>query len=59
MFEAFLNHLGECLFSAESAGLEAGKLNLFAVRAMAEIGDDISQNPTKSAFDFLKQGKQI
>jgi len=59
MAEAFLNRLGEGLFVAESAGLEAGKLNPFAVQAMAEVGYDLSQNATKSAFDFLKQGKQF
>lgn len=58
MAEAFMNRLGEGLFVAESAGLEAGKLNPLAVQAMAEVGYDIASNPTKSAFDFLKQGKQ-
>jgi arsenate reductase len=44
-------------FEAESAGLEPGKLNPFAVAAMAEEGIDISGSPTKSVFDLYKSGK--
>jgi arsenate reductase len=58
MAEAFLNRLGKGKFVAESAGLEAGKLNPIAVKAMAELGYDISKNPTKSVFDFFQQGKR-
>ncbi len=54
MAEKFLNELGKDKFIAESAGLEPGVLNPFAVKAMAEIGYDISQNKTKSVFDFYK-----
>jgi len=57
MAEKFLNELGKDKFIAESAGLEPGVLNPFAVKAMAEIGYDISQNKTKSVFDFYKIGK--
>ena len=57
MAEAFLKKYGEGRFEAESAGLEPGKLNPYVVRAMAEVGLDISRNPTKSVFDFLKAGK--
>jgi arsenate reductase len=56
--EKFLNELGKGLFVAESAGLEAGKLNPIAVNAMKEIGYDISQHHTKSVFDFFQQGKR-
>jgi arsenate reductase len=58
MAETFLNDLGKGQFVAESAGLEAGKLNQIAVKAMSELGYDISQNPTKSVFDYFQQGKR-
>lgn len=54
MAEAFLKKLGRGRFEAESAGLEPGDLNPYAVRAMAEVGIDISGNATKSAFDLFK-----
>jgi arsenate reductase (thioredoxin) len=58
MAEAFLKkYCGDC-FEVESAGLEPGKLNPIVVDAMREAGLDISQNKTKSVFDFYKQGKQ-
>lgn len=57
MAEAFLNQLGGGNFNAESAGLEPGNLNPVVVEAMKEMGIDISQNKTKSVFDFFKQGK--
>ena len=57
MAEAFLNeHCGD-EFEAESAGLEPGKLNPFAVQAMAEAGIDISGRPTRSVFDVFRSGK--
>ena len=58
MAEAFLKKYGGDKFEVESAGLEPGKLNLVVVEAMREVGIDISQNKTKSVFDFYKQGKQ-
>lgn len=57
MAEAFLNKLGYGQFTSESAGIEAGVLNPLVVEVMAEIGYDLSQNQTKSVFDFHKQGK--
>jgi arsenate reductase len=57
MAEAFLNQLGGERFAAESAGLEPGVLNPLAVRAMAEVGIDISGRPTRSASELLRQGK--
>jgi len=57
MAEAFLKKYGEETFEVESAGIEPGKLNPIVIDAMKEIGIDISKNQTKSAFDFLKQGK--
>ncbi len=57
MAEAFMNQLGGDRFSAESAGLEPGKLNPFVVEVMQEVGIDISGNRTKSVFNFFKQGR--
>ena len=57
MAEAFLKKHGGGRFVAESAGLEPGALNPFVVRAMAEVGVDISGNPTKSVFDLFDQGR--
>lgn len=57
MAEAFLKKLGGDRFEVESAGLEPGKLNPFVVRAMAEVGLDISGNPTKSVWDLFKAGR--
>jgi len=55
MAEAFLKKYGAGRFETESAGLEAGKLNPYVIRAMAEKGIDISRNPTKSVFDLFEQ----
>lgn len=57
MAEALLKKLGGDKFEVESAGLEPGRLNPLAVEVMGEIGIDISQNQTKSAYDLFKQGK--
>jgi len=57
MAEAWLNKLAGGRFTAESAGLEPGVLNLFAVEAMRLAGIDISSNMTKSVFDKLKEEK--
>ena len=57
MAEAFMNHLCGDRFIAESAGLEPGVLNPLVVEAMKETGIDISNNKTKSVFDFYTQGK--
>ncbi len=57
MAEKFLNESGCGKFEAESAGIEPGNLNPFAVKAMNEIGLDISGNKTKSVFDIYNAGK--
>lgn len=59
MAEAFLNRICPEQFEAESAGLEAGKLNPVVVEAMREIGVDISANRSKSVADMLQSGKQF
>lgn len=53
MAETFLNDLGKGKFFAESAGIEKGMLNPYAVQAMADIGYDISNNSVDSVFDFF------
>ncbi len=59
MAEAYLKQFGGDTFEAESAGLEPGTLNPFAVEVMREDGIDISNNPTNDVFDFFKQGKRF
>lgn len=57
MAEAFLKEQCGEEFEVQSAGLEPGKLNPVVVEAMQEIGIDISGNPTKAVWDFIKAGK--
>ena len=57
MAEAFLNKLFPDIFEAYSAGTEPSKINPYVVKAMAELGFDLSKNQTKHANEFL--GKQI
>lgn len=57
MAEAFLNHLGQGAFQAESAGLEKGTLNPLVVKAMEEIGYDLSGKETSLVFDYYKEGR--
>jgi arsenate reductase (thioredoxin) len=59
MAEAFLNQLCGHEFEAYSAGLESGRLNPVVVRAMGEVGIDISGNRTKTVDDILKSGKRF
>ena len=54
--EAYLNAMAGDKFEAQSAGLEPGVLNPYAVRVMGEVGLDISHNETKDVFDFVKKG---
>lgn len=57
MAEAWLNHLCGEFFTAESAGLEPGKLNPLVVEAMQEVGIDISGKETQAVFDVFEEGK--
>lgn len=58
MAEAFLKKYGGEEFEAYSAGIEPGKLNPYVVKVLQEDeGIDISNNPTKSAIEFVRQGK--
>jgi arsenate reductase (thioredoxin) len=59
MGAAYLKAVAGDRFEVESAGLEPGKLNPYAVRAMAEDGIDISGNATKSAFDLYKASRRF
>ncbi len=57
MAAALLNQKCGEFFSAESAGLEAGKLNPLAVDVLQEIGIDISRNKTRAVFDVFVSGE--
>ena len=57
MAEAWLNHICGDFFAAESAGLEPGTLNPLVVKAMQEVGIDISKKETRAVFDVFKTGK--
>ncbi len=56
MAEAFLNKYGDGKYKAESAGLEPGTLNPNVVKAMQEIGIDLSKKGTQSVFDLFRKG---
>ncbi len=53
MAEAYLKHFASDRFNVWSAGLEPGKLNPVAVKAMAQDGIDISKNTTNSVDEFI------
>lgn len=57
MAEAFFNQICGDSFISESAGLEPGELNPLVIKTMQEKGLDISNNQTKTVFDFVKSGK--
>lgn len=59
MAEAFVNNLAGDKFTAESAGIEPGKLNPYVVKVMSEIGIDISTNRTKDVFEFVRIGRHF
>ncbi len=57
MAEAFLNQLCPEDFVAESAGIEAGELNPLVVRALAEVGIDLSHKTTRRVFEVFQTGR--
>ncbi|MFH0789136.1 MAG: arsenate reductase ArsC [Pseudomonadota bacterium] len=57
MAEAWLNHLHGDQFEARSAGLEPGPLNPLAVKAMEEVGIDISGKASKRVFALVTDGE--
>lgn len=56
MAEGLLRHLGGGRFEAASAGTRPAGLNPLAVRAMSEIGIDISHHRSKSVEEFAGHG---
>jgi arsenate reductase len=56
--EAWLKKLGGPDFEVESAGLEPGALNPFVVRALLEVGIDISGKETQGVFELYKAGRR-
>ena len=59
MAEAFVNYFGKGKITAESAGLEKGKLNPFVVEVMHDINIDISKNKTNTVEEFISAGKEF
>jgi arsenate reductase len=55
MAEAFLNKLCGDKYKAESAGVTPTEINPYVVKAMAEVGVDLSTHRSKSIMEF--QGK--
>ena len=55
MAEGMLRKLGGDQFEAASAGAQASRVNPDAVRAMKEIGIDISTHRSKDASEFRGQ----
>ncbi|MEC7599173.1 MAG: arsenate reductase ArsC, partial [Planctomycetota bacterium] len=58
MAEAFINTYHAQHLVAESAGLEARKLNPVVVEAMAELEIDISNNEAKTVDEILARGTE-
>lgn len=59
MAENLMNVMMGDLYEAYSAGIEPGKINPYVVRALAEIGIDISANQPKSVDAFAGQAFDI
>ena len=59
MAEAFVNHFGAGKITAESAGLEKGKLNPFVVEVMHDINIDISNHDTNTVEEFISEEKKF
>jgi arsenate reductase (thioredoxin) len=57
MAEEYLRKLGGDRFQVESAGLEPGTLNPYAVEVLKEDGIDIEGKVTRDVFDLFKSGK--
>src|SRR5437660_8631936 len=55
MAEGLLRHLGGDRFAAFSAGTEATHVRPLAIRAMAELGIDISDHESKTLERYLDQ----
>jgi arsenate reductase len=59
MSEAWLNYTCGEFFEAQSAGLEPGTINPLVVRAMKEVGIDLSNKSTRRVFDVWKSGQMF
>jgi arsenate reductase len=57
MAEAFANHYGNGELTAESAGIDSGKINPLVVRSMQEIGIDMSAHYAKTVASVQEAGK--
>ncbi len=55
MAEGLLRHIGAGCFDVSSAGTEATEVRPLAIRAMSEIGIDISGARSKTLDDYLGQ----
>ena len=55
MAEGFLRHMANDRFEIFSAGIKPSQVNSLAIKAMAEIGIDISSHRSKSVLEFLDQ----
>ena len=55
MAEALINSLRGDKYEAASAGVSPTKVNPYVVKAMAEVGTDISKNRSKSIEEFRGQ----
>jgi len=53
MAEGWLRHLAGDMFDVYSAGVEPGTLNPFAVKAMDEVGIDISSHKAEGIKKYL------
>jgi arsenate reductase len=59
MAEAWLRHLAPERFDVVSAGLEPGRLNPFAIRAMQECNIDMSLHYPKSVDELAASGRSF
>lgn len=57
MAEELLRKLAGDRFAPESAGIEPGKLNPFAVEVLKEEGIEISGKKTRSVSELIQQGR--
>jgi arsenate reductase (thioredoxin) len=57
MAEAFLNTLAGDRFQAESAGFDPTRINPLVIKAMHEVGMDLSKNQARSVFKLYQEGK--
>ncbi len=56
MAQAWLEYLSKGEIEVMSAGFKPSSLNPLVVKAMAEVGIDISSNSVNSVFEYFKQG---